>query len=281
MILVLVAGGMMIDPIPFAALFPEFLVLIVMGFVCLIFFMSLRVKFRALRRFPSDPQVKVFDKTFSVFDPYPERRKMIQRFTTLFFYFAGVGSFLFLAIVTKMAETGLILGAVLFILCIGLMMLDEMLEIYKNACVFVNAVREGADFGKGDLIALSLVRQTLPKLSNYYLLLAIVFFASSTALPYIVPAALLALSGFVGLVVEFSASAGMAAPYIALLFLGVAIVIVQIVSGRLKSRILGFPQAESLSVQEHQFEQMRIYRSIQHHHPKLRVPEPQEKREKE
>jgi len=98
----------------------------------------------------------------------------------------------------------------------------------------------------------------LPKLSRYYLLLAIILFVSSVALPYVVPAALFALAQFFGGVIESTAFAGPLVLYVALFLFTVAFMTVYFAGRILKSRVLGFPRSLPSTYIEEQFERLLI-----------------------
>lgn len=156
-------------------------------------------------RLPKNLSVSVSNKTFNVFDPFPSRRKIIHSFTLhviimiLILYgviFCGFWVF------PNIFQIGLVLGLTIFVTGLALMMIDEAYEIHKNANIFLKAVKNGANLGNGDLAVLFLVKEVLPKLSAYYLFLAIVFFTSSIALPYVVPAFLMILSQFVSMIIK-------------------------------------------------------------------------------
>ena len=227
--------------------------LFIMSCLSLIFFLSFRLKSRSIGKLPKKLPVSIFNKTFNVFDPYPDHRKIIHSFITLLPIFVVVGGLIFALGVMKILEAGLILGLLIFIVCVGLMMIDEALEIYRNANIFLKAIENGVRLGKGDLTVIFLLKEILPRLSLYYLFLSIVFFSSSIMLPYIAPAVLFIFAQFVqGM---FSASVGFRAPlspllsfyFIALMFT-IITVIVQLVAKKVKSKVFGLPPSEEITV---------------------------------
>jgi len=225
----------------------SFLILFIMSCLSIIFSLSFRLKSRAIKKLPNDLSVNVFDKTFNVFNPYPDRRKIIHSFITILPLFAVVGSLIFPFITMKIIEMKLVLGLIIFIICFGLMMIEETIEIYRNADTFLKAVKNGINLGKGDLAALFLVKETLPKLTVYYLLLAIMFFASSITLPYIVPAALFTFAQLVRVTFPVSVFFAPLAPYFAALLLSIVIVIAQLAAKKVKREIFGFPPPEKIT----------------------------------
>jgi len=137
----------MVDTFPFDT---SFLVLLVMGCLSMVLSLSFYSKFRILGRISRKLSISVFDKTFNVFDPYPGRRKIIHRFIVLMPFLLMVGYFFLMFLILKTFEMGLVLGVTIFIICLGLMMVDEAYEIYVNSNVFVKAARNKANFFEGD-----------------------------------------------------------------------------------------------------------------------------------
>lgn len=225
----------------------SFFVLLIMSCLSLFFSLSFCLKSRAIKKLPRNLAVTVFDKTFNVFDPYPDRRKIIHSFIILLPLLAVVASLIFPFLAMKIIEMKLALGLALFIICFGLMMIDEAIEIYKSANLLLEAVKNGVDLGKGDLAALLLVKNTLPRLTAYYLLLTIVFFASSITLPYVVPAFLLTSAQFVRVTFPVSVFFAPLAPYFATVLLSIIMVIVQLAVKKVKSEVFGFPSSEKIT----------------------------------
>jgi hypothetical protein len=222
------------------------LVLSVMSCLSLALSLFLHLKNRALLRLPKNLQINVFDRIFNVFDPYPERRKAMHDFLVLVPFLALVGGFVSVYLAVGILAMGLVLGLVAFIFCLSLMMVDEVFEIHKNANFFLKAVNSGAGFGVGDLAVLLLLKKTLPKLRAYHLFLSIIFLACLASLPYMVPAGVFALGQAVGMMIEFSASAGTLAPFGTIFLLASVEVVAYATVRRVKSRIFGFPPSHSL-----------------------------------
>ena len=223
----------------------SFLILFIMSCLSLVFSLAFRLKSHAIEKLPN-LSVNIFNKTFNVFDPYPDRRKIIHSFITLLPIFFVVGGLILALVFVKILEMGLILGLALFTICVGLMMIEEAFEIYENANIFLKSIEHGVKLGKGDLTVLFLLKETMPKLSAYYLLLTIAFFASSIVLPYIVPAVLLTFAR-----VMFLASVGFSAPlalYSTALLLTIVTLIVQVAAKKVKSKVFGFPPSEEITI---------------------------------
>lgn len=253
-------------------------VLVIMGFFSLVFYLSLRSKALAIGKL-GDLSVNVFDKTFNIFDPFPERTRLIQSsiIAALPFFTLFTAIIFSLVVVAKIIEAGLLLASLTFVVCAALMMLEEAFEIYSNANVFARAVKNGAELGEGDITVLSIVKQTLPKLKTYYLSLAIVFFASSVMLPYILPGAIFVFVRFVTAPIESAPSQGVLAIYYTVLLLVVATLTIQFTADKIRSKILGLPLPQSLIALNKPFELMKQW-VFWHHHELAhrRPPEPDE-----
>jgi hypothetical protein len=222
------------------------IVLSAMGCLSLALSLFLHLKNRALLRLPKNLQVNVFDRTFSVFDPYPERRGTIHDFLVLIPVLALIGGFMSVFLTMSILAMRLVLGLGAFILCLSSMMVDEFFEIQKNANLFLKTDNGEAGLGVGDLAVLLMLKKTLPKLRAYYLLLSITFLASMALLPYMVTAGTLALSHIASMMIGFSVSAGILAPFvIAFLFASVE-VLVYVIVREIKNKIFGFPPAHPL-----------------------------------
>jgi hypothetical protein len=116
----------------------------------------------------------------------------------------------------------------------------------------------------------------LPRLSYYHLMIAIIFFAASLTMPYVVNVVVSVFSGLAMLIFVASATLWFFPPFVILctaLMFGATIFTVQFVSNRVKMRIFRFPASERLNVLSEQFYRMKMFIGIQHHHPTLHVPE--------
>lgn len=256
------------------------LVLLAMGCAALVFSLALGTKSRALGRLSKNLSVGVFRKTFNVFDPNMEPRRIISSHTGLVVFLAIYGSWFVVTIgVFTIFAVGGLLASVIFLVCAGLLMVDETQELNKNAGIFVKAIRSGTGLGVGDLRALFVMRRTLPKLSLYHLVLAVVFFASAFAVPYLSTILFLACAGAAWVFFALS-SLLMAVPLLAILAvagpLGAVIVMIVIGADEVKKVFFGFPRSIRLDVLDSQLDRMKIYVRFQHHYQPLHVPEPED-----
>lgn len=228
------------------AYFIGFLILLALSCLSLVLSLSFRLRARYIGKLPKNLSVSVFNKTFNVFDPYPPHRKIIHSFTfhiimtvlIMYMYFFGF------ILLSRIVQMGLVLGLIIFVTCLSLMMIDEAIEMYKNANIFLKAVKNGSDWGRGDLAVLFRVKDALPKLSVYYSFLAIVFFASAVALPYVVPAFLMILARFAGGIIETSTIFGFLSIIVAALLYAPVVYAVYAVAKKIRSTIVGFTPSE-------------------------------------
>lgn len=255
-------------------------VLIGMGCAALVFSATSSLRSKALRRLPQDLLPRVFSKTFNVFEPYLESRKTIGSHAGLAVFMAIYGSWIAVTFsVFKAFELGGILSCIIFVLCAGLLMIDETFELNKNAALLAKAVRGRRGLAKGDMEVLKLVKSSLPRLSIYHMFLAVVFFASAIAIQEIVETVFLASAWIASVVVALSASMK-AVPMLSLLVVaglsGTVLVLLQLLGNRTKKRIFGFPPPIPVDILGRQFFRMKMYVGIQHHHPFLHEPSPEE-----
>lgn len=233
------------------------LVLFAMSGVSLFISLFFYFKSRFFRRASADLRVNAFDRTFNVFDPYPERRRSVEILVLLplilvfMFFFIGF-------VVLKFFEARLILGLTVFMACFGFMMVDEAYEILVNARAFTKAVENKAKLGEGDLKALLLLTEIMPKMSRYYFVLATVFLVSAATFQYIAPSAVLGVSLLVGTTVESTSFAGGISPYLAVFTFTIVFVTVYFAAGRLKTRLFGFSPSTPLTAMEEQFQRVKI-----------------------
>jgi hypothetical protein len=142
----------------------------------------------------------VFSRTFNVFDPYPDRLKIIDSFLTalplVVLALTGAVLLLFMEIVA----TGLLLSLIIIVVSLNLLVVEGAFDVYQSAKTFITAFQRGTGLGEGDLRVLRIVKKALPRISNYYFGLAIGFAIFGLALPYTTPSlswAFLQLMGFI------------------------------------------------------------------------------------
>jgi len=232
-------------------------VLVVMACVSILLSLLFDRKIRAINRLSQKINLNVFDKTFNVLDPYPRSRKTINSIMIwpivimlLFTFFAMAFS--------KIFETGIALGVIILISSISLMMVDEVTEINSTANLFSKALASQTGFGKGDVVALHLLKQTMPKLKKYFILLATLFLISALTLPFLLQAAVIALTQTVGSVMTTTYILGLISPYLSLLIFTAIVTIIAVTAGRIKTKAFGLGPSPTMTSIEEQFERITI-----------------------
>ena len=219
----------------------------------------------------------MFRKTFNVFNPYPEKRSVIHEHLQLLILIAIYGSFIGISYaLMTILEFGFLLAFFTMIICLGFLLIDETLEIHKNASAILNALKKGESFGKGDIEVLNFLRTTLPRLSYYHLTVTAIFFATSLTVPYAVDVLILSLSRIAGIIFAATAFFWFFPPFVLLstgILFAATVFVTQFAANRIKMRVFGFPSPDLINVLGEEFFRMKMFVGIQHHHPTLHVPE--------
>jgi len=214
------------------------LTLFAMSCLTLAFSILLRLKYYRLNSFPKNLSANIFDKTFSVLDPYSERKKIIHSFLSAVILIPFFASFAFAILLWKIMESGLLLSLIILIVCLNLILPEIVAEVYQNVKIIIKAVEDKVDFGVGDIKAVQTLKNALPKLSNYYLALSILFFASAAAFSYIWGSIMWFFTQFSRFLFEISAKTGPVGFQVALLLFALTIVIIQIFVLKIKNKFL-------------------------------------------
>jgi hypothetical protein len=224
----------------------SFSVLLVMSIISLglsvVFYMkSCRVR----KEIPKDLTTSIFSRTFNIFNPFPEHRRIYHSY--LFFIFfspliAFTWTFIIVFIVfMQVLQAGLLLGLVIFLLCLGLLMVGEATEIYSTVGTLVKAAKNKRRFGQGDIEILSIVRNSLGRLGAYYFILSIMFIGLFFTLPIVFPTIMLVFSYFVGATVGLTIGSSFVAPIAAAIPFALVVLTIFYVGGKAKAAVFGFP----------------------------------------
>jgi small-conductance mechanosensitive channel len=219
-------------------LFYSSLTLFAMSCLTLVLFVSFRLKYHRISSLPKNLSANVFDKTFNVLDPYPERRKIIHSFLSAVPLIAFFACLAFVILLWKVFEYGLLSSFFILIVCLNLMLTEVASETYQTTEILIKAVRKRADLATGDIKAFQTLKNALPKLSNYYLALSILFFVFAAMLGYIWSSLLLFFSQVIGLILEVSAATGIIAYQVAVLIFALIVVLIQIFAWKIKNKFL-------------------------------------------
>jgi hypothetical protein len=218
-------------------LFISYLTLLAIGYLSLLMSIILHLKAHAMNKLPENLTPNTFNKTFTVFDPFPRQRKTIHNLLVLPLA-VFLANLFFILILLKTFEVGLLLPFFLFQMGLNLMMVEDALEAYKWSKNLANAIKIGTSLGVGDLKALNATKKLLPKLSNYYLGLAIFFITSAVVLPYIMPSVILLLAQFASLILQIGASVGFINWLVVTLLFALISVLFQIFISHVKKKLL-------------------------------------------
>lgn len=218
------------------SIFYSSLTLFAMCCLALAISIFLRLKSRAINSLPKNLSANVFNKTFVVFNPYQEHRKIIHSFLLVFpivVFFASMGLILW-----KILEYGLLLSFFTLIIGINLIVMEGASDAYQNSKTFIKAIQGGTSLGVGDLKVFKMIKKVMPKLSNYYLGLSIFFVASAVMLPYIWSSMLWFLAWFIDLILQVSAPTGVMSWQVAVFLFALILVAIQIFASAVKNKLL-------------------------------------------
>jgi len=228
------------------------LTLFAMGCSALTLSIFFRLKSKALNGLPKNLSANVFNKTFIVFNPYAEKRKIIHSFLSVFPFLVSFASLGFALALLILVEAGLMLSLFMILIGLNLIVMEDAPEVYQNSRSFVKAVEGRSNLGVGDLRVFQIMKRLVPKLSNYYLGLTITFITFSVMLPYIWSSLLSLFTQFIGLILQVSASTGAGAWLVAVFLFNLTIFIIQIFASIIKSKLLGYvmesPTSEAITV---------------------------------
>ena len=225
------------------------LTLFTMGCLALALSIFFRSKLKALNGLPKNLSANVFNKTFIVFDPYPEQKKMIRSFLSAFPIVLGFASLGLALALMLIFEAGFMLSFFVTIIGLNLMVLEDAREAYQNSKTFVNAVQGESSLGTGDLRVFQVIKRFMPRLSNYYLGLSIVFMAFSAALPYVWSSMLWLSIEFMRLIFQASGSTRAIGWVVTVFLFALAVVFVQTLASAIKSKLLRHATESSSSTE--------------------------------
>jgi len=213
------------------------LTLFLMGCLAIALSILFRLKFKVFKNLSDDLQPNVFDKSFVVFNPYGEQRKVFHEFLSFLPLIVGFASLGFALALMILLEAGLMLSFCVALFGLNLIVIDDGFEVYENSNTFIRAVQKEAKLGVGDLKVLQLIKEYMPKVSNYYLVLSITLMGFSIVLPYLFPSAIWLFAQFIGLILQVSRIVGAIAWVFAVFLFALTVVFVQILASKIKSRV--------------------------------------------
>lgn len=218
--------------------------LIAMGGLALGLSVLFRLKFHSLNSLPRNLSASVFSRTFVVFDPYPQQTKVIHHLLLALPFVAFFVTLGLTLALWRMLASGLILSILAIIISLNLIVVEEAPEVYMNSNTFIKAVQNSANFAYGDLKALQILEKLTPKLSNYYLGLAIFLIASSIVLPRIFTAGPWLFGWLVDLIARSGGSNEIAVAPIVIILPALSISILQLLASKVKNKIFRYEKSK-------------------------------------
>jgi len=223
-------------------LFYSQLTLFILSSVAFILAFLFHFKFKVFdRKYSSDLSPKVFDKSFVVFNPYSERRKIFHEFL-LFLPFIIFFVCLALAIaMVFLLEASLILSVFVIIIGLNFIVVDDAFEVYENSKRFIQAFQDDeVEFGVGDLKALKLIKMVMPKMRDYYLILSFSLAACATFFQYIFSSLLWIFVRYVDLILKAGVVFGPVGWQVSVFLFAIPTVLFQFFLSKIKGRVFGY-----------------------------------------
>jgi len=211
-----------------------------MGCLALSLSAIFRLKFHSLNGLPKDLSATVFNRTFIVFNPYPEQNKVIHQFLLALPAIALFATSGLLLGMLEIFTSGFMLSFFAIIIGLNLIGIGEAREVYKNSSTFVKAIQKGTNLATGDLKALQLMKKLTPKLSSYYPGLAVFFITSSITLPYVLTSAPWLFIQSINLMTQFSGFNEIVVLPVTVILFALSLSIVQLLAFKIKNRIFKF-----------------------------------------
>jgi hypothetical protein len=159
--------------------------LVAMGVVAVVLGLVFRLWFRRLVAVSGNLAVSVYNKTFMVFDPYGQTGTIFHRFLSLLPFVPMVLGFGMAVLLLVVIDSGLLLTLLVVVFGLSLIVVEESVEAYSDSKLLVKAIEGGSQFGVGDVRLLSLMKRLLPRLTRYYLAVAVLFFVGAMVLPFV------------------------------------------------------------------------------------------------
>ncbi len=220
-----------------------------MGCIALALSILFRLKSKKLSCLPQNLSASLFNKTFIVFNPYSQQKKVIHSFLSLLPLAVGFATLGLALGMFVIFEAGLLLSSFIAIIGLNLIVLEEAPETYQISKTFIVVVKSGVDLGTGDLSVFQKVKTFTPRLSNYYFGLSMVFIVFSAILPHIWSLVLWVFAQYVQLIFQISANAGAAGWIVCVFLLALSLVFIQISASKIKSKLLGYEASISSDVE--------------------------------
>lgn len=209
-----------------------------MGCIALILSILFRLKSHKINSLSTNLLANNFSKTFKILDPYGEKIRVIHKLLSLLPLILTVFLLLSLIALLKIIQYGLFLSFLIIIVGLNLLLIDVLSEVYQDANIFIKAIDAKSDVAVGDVKAFQILKNAIPKLSNYHLILSISFFIFAFTIDYIWSFLLWLFGYLVNLILEIGAPTGFIAYAVVTLIFVSIVAIIQILVNRVKNKFL-------------------------------------------
>jgi hypothetical protein len=154
-----------------------------MGVVASVLAFVFRMRLRKLTAVSRNAEATVFNRTFMVFDPY-EKKTILHRFLPLLIMMPFIGAMALGMMLLLLVSSGLLLALLVVVVSVGLMTVGESFEAYTESKLLIRAMKNGDRLGMGDMRLLEVVKMILPRLTFYYVVLAVFLFVLAAVFPF-------------------------------------------------------------------------------------------------
>ena len=159
--------------------------LVIMGVVAVVLALVFRLRFKRLVAVSGNLVVSVYNKTFVVFDPYGQTGTIFHRFLSLLPFVPMILGFGMAVLFLVIIDSGLLLTSLVVIMGLSLIVVEESVEAYADSKLLVKAIEGGSQLAVGDVRLLSSMKRLLPRLTRYYLGVAVLLLVSAVVLPFV------------------------------------------------------------------------------------------------
>jgi hypothetical protein len=212
--------------------------LVALGSIALALALFLRLRLSKLNSLSKNSEATVFNRSFVVFDPY-EKTTIFHRFLSLLPFVPLVLGFGAAALFLVIIDSGLLLTVLVLIMALGLIVVEELPEVYAESKILIKAIQGGSSLGVGDVKLLQLTKKLLPRLSFYYVGLSAFLFVLAVVLPTVWSSALWYFALSIGLFLQTSKAAGPTSWMIGIVLYALALTAFVFLVTMAKSRIFG------------------------------------------
>jgi hypothetical protein len=221
--------------------------LVVMGMVAVVLAIVFRLWFKRLVAVSGNSVVSVYNRTFAVFDPYGQTGTIFHRFLSLLPFVPMILGFGMAVLLLVIIDSGLLLTLLVVIVGLSLIVVEESVEAYSDSTLLVKAIEGGSQFGVGDVRLLSLMKRILPKLTRYYLSVAMLFFVGAVVLPFVWMQFLWYFAVVFGGLIQ-AASTGIANLFLTVGLYAAAVTVFVFLITLVKNRLFGHHHGETVPI---------------------------------